>query len=169
MTKQAYLTGMKRLKSEYPNSYGDAKLDVIWEKVKEASDADFADAITQILFEHEGYAPTGKDIKTALDHIQMRRMWSRECEKAETRKKEVEALALSTTEPPETKWVDNRTPEEIAESEAKRKEALAELYAKFNAPIPTEAPETRRARLKDQLHVVTDWKLRQVGERDEVD
>lgn len=149
MQPEVFEKQMERLKTEYSFAYGKAKALVFWEKFRIESDSDFTAAITKLLFEHKGPAPTGAAIAAAVSMVKWHREQSLEIKRAEEKKKAVELSALKDTPVPQPE-IEER---EIAPNV---RELLNTLYSKFGSPRQTEVEVNRAEKLRKQLEVVKD-------------
>lgn len=75
MTSANFQHQIKRLKDQWPNSYGVERVGVLWRAFEKTNDSDFGEAVTECLANHRA-APLVQDIATEVTAAQTRRIES---------------------------------------------------------------------------------------------
>lgn len=149
MTKPVFEKVIGMLKSEWPHSYGEARVLILWDAWKHLPDEVIQNAVREILYRHSGGAPTGAQMEPYIERERLR--WN---EKRYARADEAvtETISASPDSP------------QFAEFQRKWRELVEGTKPDYGGAPPAEQ-EKRRDALLTQARGM-DWKQKQAGEHE---
>lgn len=72
LSKEAFVQVISWFKSEWPHSYGEARVRILWDAWKHLPDEVLVAAAREVLYRHTGGAPTGAQIEPYIEKERLR-------------------------------------------------------------------------------------------------